>query len=100
MARQFIREIEQSVNFYRDDRTGIAWIEDGRTGLGHSVHANISTTGSVRGMKEQGYWKKKDRVVRSHGWAYNIDTLVIDGELDKIVAAECRCQACIERRKR
>lgn len=49
-------------------------------------------------MKEQGYWKKKDRIVRSHGWAYNIDTLVIDGELDKIVADECRCQACIERR--
>ena len=45
--KQFIREIEESVNLYRDDKNGIAWIEDGRTGLGISVHANISSTGSV-----------------------------------------------------
>ncbi len=54
--KQFIREIEENVNLYRDDKTGIAWIEDGRTGLGISVHANISATGSVVGMKNLGYW--------------------------------------------
>ena len=98
--KQFIREIEESVRLYRDDKNGIAWIEDGRTGLGISVHANISSTGSVSGMKNLGYWGRKDRTVRSHGWIYNIDKFVCykDNELEMIVAEECRCQGCLERK--
>ena len=98
--KQFVREIEKHKNLYRDDTTGIAWIEDGTTGLGISIHANIHSTGSVTGMKNLGYWGKKDRTVRSHGWIYNIDRFVCDkkNELELIVADECRCQACIERR--
>ena len=98
--KQFIREIEESLNLYRDDKNGIAWIEDGRTGLGISVHANISSTGSVSGMKKLGYWDKKDRTVRSHGWIYNIDRFVCDKntELVMIVAEECRCLGCLERK--
>lgn len=46
--KQFIRKIGENVNLYRDDKNGIAWIEDGRTGLGISVHANISATGKVK----------------------------------------------------
>ena len=54
----------------------------------------------VRGMKERGYWNKKDRTVRSHGWIYNIDKFVCDknNKLEAIVADECMCQACVERR--
>ena len=33
--KQFIRQIEEHVNLYRDNKTGIAWVEDGRTGLGY-----------------------------------------------------------------
>ncbi len=100
--RQFIREIEKNVNLYRDDKSGIAWIEDGRTGLGISVHANISVTGSVVGMKNLGYWGRKDRTVRSHGWIYNIDSFVCDKEnkMEMIVSEECRCKGCIEKRMR
>ena len=105
MAKQLIREIEPSVILYRDDRTGIAWIADGRSGCGISIHSNISANGSVRGMKQRRYWKKDARTVRSNGFIYNIDTLIYDWtkgspnrELEDIVASECRCQACIERR--
>jgi hypothetical protein len=99
--KQFIREIEKNVNLYRDDKNGIVWIEDGRTGLGISVHASISSTGSVVGMKNLGYWGKKDRTVRSHGWIYNIDSFVCDknNEMEMIIANECRCQGCVERRE-
>lgn len=98
--KQYIRKIEDHVNLYRDSKTGIAWIEDGRTGFRISVHANIDFSGSVSGMKALGYWRKKDRTVRSHGWIYNIDSFVCDkdNELEMIVADECRCQGCIERR--
>ena len=98
--KQFIREIEKNVILYRDDKTGIAWIEDGKTGLGISVHSNIDISGNVSGMKARGYWEKKDRTVRSHGWIYNIDSFVCDkeNELEMIVANECRCQGCLERR--
>lgn len=97
-----VREIEPHVRLFRDDRNGIAWIEDGRVGIGVSVHPNIDATGSVRGMKERGYWGKNDRTVRSHGWQFNIDLFCCraDDELEQIVARECRCQACIERRER
>lgn len=100
MAKQFIREIKPYVNLYRDTLNGIAWIENGLTGLGISVHPNIDKSGSATGMKNLGYWDKKDRIVHSHGWKYNIDRFVCSkyDELEMIVANECMCQACIERR--
>lgn len=98
---KFVREIQPHVKLYRDVKNGIAWIEDGRSGLGISVHPNISTSGSVRGMKDRGYWGKNDRIVRSHGWVYNIDRFVCnkDDELEMIVANECMCESCWERRR-
>lgn len=100
MAKQFIKEIEPYKKLYRDNKNGIAWIEDGSTGLGISVHPNIHKTGSVIGMKNLGYWDKSDRIVQSHGLKYNIDRFVCDkkNNLEMIVADECMCQACIERR--
>lgn len=98
--KQFIRKIEEHVILYRDDKTGIAWIEDGKTGSEISVHSNINVSGNVSGMKNLGYWRKKDRTVRSHSRIYNIDSFVYDKEnkLEMIVADECRCQGCLERK--
>lgn len=98
--KKFIREIREHVELYRDDKTGIAWIEDGTTGCAVSVHANIDASGSVRGMKDRGYWGKKDRTVRSNGYIYNIDRFVCDpgDELERIVADECMCEACQARK--
>ena len=100
MAKQFIREIEPYKNLYRDNKNGIAWIEDGSTGLGISVHPNMDKSGSVIGMKNRGFWDKSDRIVQSHGWKYNIDRFVCNkkDKLEMIVANECMCQACVERR--
>lgn len=62
--KQFIRQIEEHVNLYWDDKNGIAWIEDGRTGLGISVHANINSSGSVSGMKTLGYWGNSIEIIK------------------------------------
>ena len=98
--KQFVKEIRPYVNLYRDDDNGIAWIEDGSTGLCVSVHANIDSSGSVSVMKYRGYWSKDARTVESHGFIYNIDTFVCSksDELEMIVADECMCKACIQRR--
>ena len=40
---------------FRDDKSGIAWVEDGRTGTGSSCHPNIDSSGSVAGMKKRGW---------------------------------------------
>ena len=53
--KQFIKRIEEHVKLCRDDQNGIAWIEDGRTGLEISIHANIHYSGSVTGMKKLRY---------------------------------------------
>lgn len=98
--KKFIREIEPGVLLYRDERNGIAWAEDHRTGAGISVHPNIDRTGSVAGMRARGYWRREDRTAESHGWIYNIDRLAYDDkdEIERAVAVECRCRACLERR--
>lgn len=83
-----------------DGKTGIAVVQDGSTSLGHSPHSSIDTTGSVRGMKSRGYWRKRDRVYRAIGYAFNVDTYSIDDDLDQIAATHCMCQACVERRER
>lgn len=69
MAKVKVREINPYAILYRDDRNGIAWIEDGSSG---------------------------------YGFIYNIDSFVCnkDCEFEMIVASECRCQGCIERRNK
>ena len=88
-SRVFVREIEPGVELFRDAVTGIAWAEDHRVG-------------SVEGMVARGWWMASDRVVRSHGWIYNIDRFSCDDgdPIEAIVAEECMCPACIERRAR
>ena len=99
--KKLIRKINENVTLYRDDRTGIAWIQDGTTGLIYSVHPNIDSTGSVRGMKDRGFWGKKDKTVRCGGYIYNISKFCYDeNTYDKIVADECRCECCLERRNK
>jgi len=100
--KRHIRDIRKYAHLYRDDKSGLAWIADGSTGMGYSVHSNIDATGSVRGMKDRGYWGKDDRTVRSHGFIFDIDTFICDprNEFEVILAEECRCQGCIERRER
>ena len=85
---QFIREIEPGVDLFRDAETGIAWAEDYRTGLGVSVHPNIDESGSVEGMIARGWWRRSDRIARSHGWIYNIDRFVCNDE-DPVEAIVC-----------
>lgn len=89
--KTFIKEIDPYIELHRDPKTGIAWVEDGRSGNGHSAHPNIDASGSVIGMKSKGYWGKDDRVVRSHGYIYNIDRIVISDGLDRIANDNCQC---------
>lgn len=104
MAKVLVREVAPCKVLYRDDITGIAWIEDGTTGMGISIHPNIDSSGSIRGMRQK-FWGK-DRIVKSHGFIYNVDRVVFGWfnpedeyyKLEHMVADECRCQGCIERR--
>lgn len=102
MAKKLIKKLDQYAALYRDTKNGVAWVEDGGTGLGYSCHANISETGSVDGMKALGYWRKADRTVCSNGFIYNIDTYFVDPQkpYEQIAADACMCAACKERRKK
>lgn len=93
MAKVFVKLIDQDphLKLYRDPKTGIAWIEDGHTGLGYSCHPNIDASGSVAGMKRKGWWGKNDRTVRSHGFIYNIDLLSLSEDLDQVACDYCQC---------
>lgn len=54
IEKQLIQKIDEHASLYRDPENGLAWVGDGRTGLGYSCHGNIDETGSVEGMKAQG----------------------------------------------
>lgn len=43
MAKELIKQIEEYVDLYRDTQTSIAWVENGKTGTGHSAHPSIDT---------------------------------------------------------
>ena len=98
--KEIIAQLMEYVILYRDPKTGIAWVEDGRTGNGHSCHPNIDRTGSVSGMKKLGYWGKNDIVVLSHGYYYNTSRYIVSDDLDEIAAVYCTCQGCIARRQK
>ena len=89
--KDLIENVSPHVNLYRDRDTGIAWIENGSTGISHSAHPNISDTGSVKGMRDRGYWSEGDRTVKSHGFIYNIDLLVTSDTLDDVARQHCQC---------
>jgi hypothetical protein len=89
--KRHIKTIAPYIELYRDEKTGIAWVENGSTGNGHTCHPNIDASGSVRGMKKLGYWKQDDETVRSHGFIYNTSKLVVDDEYDEIARQYCRC---------
>jgi hypothetical protein len=89
--RKKIKDVEEYVTLYRDTKSGIAWVDNGKTGQEHSCHASIDISGSVRGMKKQGYWGKADRIIIANGGKYNIDTLVVSDALDEIVRQHCQC---------
>jgi hypothetical protein len=94
---EILRELQPHVTLCRDRVTGVAWVEDGRSGLGHSCHPNIDETGSPQGMVKRGYWKRSDRLAHSHGFIYNVERVVVTDELDKVAQEACRCVACAER---
>lgn len=91
-SKVHVQTVRPYVELYRDPKTGIAWIEDGTSGTGLSAHPNISATGSIRGMRDRGWWGKTDRTVKSHGWIYNIDKVAGgDSPDDKLVRNACDC---------
>jgi hypothetical protein len=55
------------------ERFEISMVTDGSTGTATHSHAVIDASGSVKGMKNLGYWKKGDRVVKAWGSWFNLD---------------------------
>ncbi len=87
-----IKEYDPYHKLYLDTKTGIAWVEDTSCGIGHTAHSNIDRTGSIRGMKDRGWWDRKDRAVHSHGFIFNIDTCPLPAdEWDEIARCYCAC---------
>mgnify|MGYP001560152951 CR=1 FL=1 len=98
MPKHRLLEIDPHRILVRDARTGIARVEDGTTGTAASCHPNIAQSGSIRGMKQRGYWDRHARTVRAFGFVYNIDEVVCSDELDDIARAFCWCGgACDDR---
>lgn len=97
----FVKEknLDEQHILYRDTENGLAWVCDSSTGMCYSAHPNIMRSGSARGMKALGYWGKKDKVIESHRFKYNISQLVVSDTWDKVAADHCQCEECVKRHK-
>ena len=85
------QELAPRIVLMWDDETGIAWIENYMTGIGHAAHPNIKRPRSADDMKRRGAWGKDDRVVQSQSFIYNIDRLSIHEPLDDVARQHCQC---------
>lgn len=99
MAKELIKKLGEFAELYRDTENGIAWVEDGSTGMGHGAHPNIDKSGSVKGMKNRGYWGRGDRTVQSHGFIHNVDVFCAHDLLDYVASESCECVGCQSRRR-
>lgn len=70
--------------------TGIAWIEDASTGMAHSAHPNISTTGSLRIYRKK-FGLGKCKFKRCRGFWYNTSHCAVSTAEDRIAASYCQC---------
>lgn len=91
MPKQFIRFIDDHARLFFNPRTGIATVEDGKTGTEHSPHPSIDSTGSPGGMVRRGLWEATDQIVLSNGAYYNISRCSIRHAYDAAAAAACCC---------
>lgn len=95
-TKQKVADLGRYRVLYRDVDSGIAWVENGRAGLGHTCHPNIDGSGSVAGLISRGWWKRDDRKIRSHGFIYNVDQFILSDILDFVAACHCTCPGCLE----
>ena len=95
---ELIAHVDDFKDVYRNKTTGIAFVYDASSGCRYSCHSNIDATGSIRGMKSNGYWKKNDRCIRSNGCIYNIDTMIKSDYFEMVAANYCMCESCLERK--
>lgn len=100
MSKILIKKLKPYVELFRDERTGIAFIEDGTTGIEYSAHPNIDASGSVKGMKNRGYWDKNDVTTRSRGAIYNLSKISVTNKYDEIALEHCQCTICKERKSK
>lgn len=66
---------------------GIAVLENGSMGCGHSAHPSIHRTGSVKGMIDRGFWKKEHQTVRVGEFIYNTSLVSVGDSLDWLALA-------------
>lgn len=97
--KKYLRDIAPHQHLYRDDKTGIAWIHDGRSGVVYSIHPYIDKSGSVKGMKHQKFWNQNDRCIKTNGSIFNIDMICVSDDIRyTVLKNECLCLACCEMR--
>ncbi len=86
-----VLHLRDAVDLYIHMVHGVAWIEDGTTGLIHSCHPYIDGSSCLAVMHILKGWGPDDRTVESNGLLFNIDRYVVRDELDRIAAGWCIC---------
>jgi hypothetical protein len=93
MGKILVQEVTTSLKLYRDERTGVAWVEDLEGNLVLTPHPFIGKGDSIRTMKLRGIWKRDCRTAASHGLIHNISwcRTDLDNPLDVLAMRACRC---------
>lgn len=85
MTEQLIEQLSPCVAVWRDEETGLAWVDAG----GRKFFCHPDTVG--RGSPAAKWWAENARTLSFEGYLYNIDEMVIAFEEDEIARQHCRC---------
>jgi hypothetical protein len=84
--RVVLAQRDEHTTLCRDPKSGIAWVEDGRAGVVHTCHPNVSDLANSDDAYGPGA-----NVRRSHGWLYHVDVCIVSDELDELARQNCQC---------
>ena len=90
-----IKKINDCQEIIRHNKTGIVFVDDGKTGCIHSHHAAIDSNGSVIGMKRRGFWGRNDFIkFNVVGMSVNISSSCCTSSFGLVTRILCNCPEC------
>jgi hypothetical protein len=63
---------------------GLVQLRNGSSGTGHSPFINVDRTANLAGLRKLYRWGKDDKLVRAHGFIYNLNMPSVTDELDML----------------
>lgn len=92
LTTKLVKQIDEDVKLYMDDKTGIAWLVDSKTGARYCPHPSIPSHTDLYSRWSGG---GKERIkIGIAGLTYDVSVSTISNSYDQIAKDNCLCVCC------